>query len=189
MGRGVCNMIIGIDPGMSGAIAVRSQGWIWIYDIPTVRTSKATANNKREQNDYNFQALHEIICSIANHLKDGEQVTVVCEYSAGMAFKKTRFREERSDDSKTAWKIGYGFGVVRALFALYGLDFTYTPRPGDWKRKLKLTDSSLTYTQKKEKARLEAIRLFPELEKYLKRKKDSDRAEALLLTVWAEMKR
>lgn len=126
MAHGVCNMLIGIDPGMSGAIVVRANGWVWIYDIPTVKTSKATANNKKAKNDYDFHKLHEIICSISKHLKDGEKAVVVCEHSSGMAFKKTRFREERSDDSKTAWKIGYGFGVVRALFALYGLDFTYT---------------------------------------------------------------
>ena len=181
-------MIIGIDPGMSGAIVVRSQGWTRIYDIPTVKTATVSGNNKKQQNDYDLQGLQKIVSSIVKNWKDKDKAIIVCEYSAGMAFKRTKFRGEHFDDSKTAWKKGYGFGIIRALFACYGLDFTFTPRPGDWKRRLKLTDSSLTYEQKKEKARLMAIELFPVLEKYLKRKKDADRAEALLLTVWAERK-
>jgi len=181
-------MIIGIDPGMSGAIAVRSQGWIWIYDIPTKKDNVISGNNKKVKNDYDFYKLNQIIRSIISHWDGKEEIMIVCEYSGGMSFGKTKFREARRDDSKTAWKIGYGFGVIRAIFGIHALCFNHTPRPGDWKRKLGLADSGLTYPQKKEKSRLKALELFPELEKHLKRKKDSDRAEALLLTVWAEMK-
>ena len=181
-------MIVGIDPGMKGAIAVRCEGWTRLYDIPTMKAATVSGNNKRVQNDIDIKSLINIVANINACWTDRPEIVVVCEHSAGLAFTSNVERGAHFDNSKTAFKKGYNFGIIRAVFTCYGLPFTHTPRPGDWKRLLKLTDAKLTYTQKKEKARLEAIRLFPALEQFLRHKKDADRAEALLLTVWAEKK-
>lgn len=178
---------IGIDPGMHGAIAVRGNGGIWIYDIPLTSSKVLSGNNVKEQTDIDINQLNRIVRSILSKTQ-GCQVVIACEHSAGMAYTPTTQREGYHDNAHSAFKKGYGFGVLRAVFAVAGLPFDLTPRPGDWKRRLKLTDSGLTYNQKKDKARVKAIELFPALQNALKRKKDSDRAEALLLTVWAEKK-
>ena len=173
--------LVGIDPGMKGAIAVRCGLTVKIYDIPTTKD----VNGKME---VDFRKLAVIVKSIADLKTDGVRIFVVCELSQGMAFTSNSVRSAHHDDSITAWKKGYNYGVIKTMFHAYKLPFSAIPRPVEWKRALKLTDSSLTYAEKKDKARLEAIRLFPELRKHLKRKKDSDRAEALLLTVWTERK-
>ena len=173
-------MIIGIDPGMHGAIAVRyKNGHVTIYDIPTCKDADG-------KSDIDLNRLRLTLKTIHDGLPAGEPVTVVCEKSMGMSFHADQFRGERHDDSKTAWKIGYNFGIIKAFFSLYLLPFTVTPRPSDWKRHMGLSDGNLTYDEKKNKARMRAIELFPEHQESLKRKKDADRAEALLLTVWAE---
>ena len=176
---------IGIDPGMHGAIAVRGNGGIWIYDIPVTTSSVLSGNNAKEQTDIDIDKLKRVVTSILNKIQ-GCQVITVCEHSAGMAYLPTSQRGGYHDNAHSAFKKGYGFGVLRAVFAVAGIPFDFTPRPGDWKRTLQLTDSNLTYNQKKNKARVKAIELFPMLQDALKRVKDSDRAEALLLTVWAE---
>lgn len=179
---------IGIDPGMHGAIAVRGNGGIWIYDIPLTSSKVLSGNNVKEQTDIDINQLNRIVRSILSKTQ-GCQVVIACEHSAGMAYAATANRERHHDSPKTAWKIGYNFGVIRTVFAVAGIPFDLTPRPGDWKRWMELTDSKLTYNQKKNKARAKAIELFPMLQDALKRVKDSDRAEALLLTVWAEKQR
>lgn len=171
---------IGIDPGMEGAICVRIGDRIELYDIPTQKV-----NGK---SDIDFFALAKILKPFQAAFKTAK-VFVCCEGSSGMSFKKSKFRESHYDDSLTAWKKGYCFGVLKTIFHAYNLPFTATPQPSVWKRDMKLSDGNLTYPEKKEKSRLEAIRLFPELEPKLKRKKDADRAEALLLSLWMERKR
>jgi len=178
---------IGIDPGMEGAIVVRGNGGIWIYDIPTTTSKVLSGNNVKKQTDLDIAKLHKIVNAILNKTR-GCQVVTVCEHSAGMAYTPTTARGGYHDNALSAFKKGYGFGVIRTVFAVAGIPFDFTPRPGDWKRALKLTDSKLTYRQKKNKARERAIELFPTLQDALKRVEDSDRAEALLLTVWAEQK-
>lgn len=173
--------LVGIDPGMKGAIAVRCGSTVKIYDIPTTKD----VNGKTE---VDFRKLAEIVKSIADLKTDGVRIFVVCEMSQGMAFTSNAVRSAHHDDSITAWKKGYNYGVIKTMFHAYNLPFTATPQPSVWKRDLKLSDGKLIYHQKKEKSRQEAIRLFPELKEQLKRVKDSDRAEALLLTVWAERK-
>lgn len=171
---------IGIDPGMSGAICVRIGDRIEFYDIPTKKV-----NGK---SDIDFAAMAKILQPFQAAYRSA-RVFVCCEKSMGMAFTRTKFREPHHDDSTTAWKKGYCYGVIRTMFHAYNLPFTATPQPSVWKRDLKLSDGKLTYHQKKEKSRLEAIRLFPDLKDKLKRKKDADRAEALLLSLWIERKR
>lgn len=178
---------IGIDPGMHGAIAVRDEWMVTIFDVPTVKSKTISGNNVKITSDIDINGVMAIINRIRG-IANWAKIVTVCEYSAGMAFTSNAVRGAHYDDSKTAWKKGYNFGVIRALFHINAMPLRATPRPGDWKRFMHLTDSTLTYNDKKDKARQMAIEMFPGAFDQLKRKKDSDRAEALLLTVWAERK-
>ena len=175
-------MLIGIDPGMKGAIAVKYKyGTVKFFDIPSYK-------NTDGETDVDLIRLRKILKDITAFIPQNEKVVVICEKSMGMAFTATKQRGGHFDNSKTAWKKGYNYGIIKAFFALYLIPFNYTPRPADWKRDLGITDGSLTYAEKKTLARKTAIMYYPEFEDELKRVKDSDRAEALLLTVWAEKK-
>lgn len=178
---------IGIDPGMHGAIALRCEKEVTLFDIMTVKSKTISGNNVKETSDIDIMGVVSLVSQI-RQIASAAKIVTVCEYSSGMAFTTNRERGAHHDDTKTAWKKGYNFGVIRALFHVNGMPFKATPRPGDWKRFMHLTDSTLTYNDKKEKARQMAIEMFPAAFEQLKRKKDSDRAEALLLTVWAERK-
>ena len=178
-------MIIGIDPGKEGAIVAtyiddEGQYRISFADTPT----KVNRDGKR---DYDINAILQHFIGLKK-LAGLEKVTIVIEGSQGMAYTPTATRGSYHDRPKTAFEKGRGFGILETAIVAAGLEITYVPRPGNWKRKLGLTDSKLTYQQKKEKARLKAIELFPQASNSLARKKDSDRAEALLLTVWGELK-
>ena len=178
---------IGIDPGMHGAVALRCEQTVTLFDIPTVKSKTITGNTVKETSDIDIMGVVALVNQI-RRIAGAARIVAVCEYSAGMAYTATANRERHHDSPKTAWKTGYNFGVIRAVFHVNGMPFKATPRPGDWKRFMRLTDSSLTYNDKKEKARQMAIEMFPDAAEQLKRKRDSDRAEALLLTVWAERK-
>lgn len=171
-------ILIGIDPGMHGAIAVKSRAGIRLYNIPTVTVKGKT--------DVDFRSLSNILRSINDMRTATTKVYIACEKSQAMAFHKTQTAKAFHDSGVSEWKKGYNYGVLRAMFICYNLPYTATPRPGDWKRRLKLTDSKLTDKEKKDKARCMAMDLFPEFIPALKHQTDSDKAEALLLIVWLE---
>ena len=70
---------------------------------------------------------------------------------------------------------GQILGVVQALNIPYEL-----AEPAKWKREMRLAGED----DKKEQARLRALELFPGLHTDLARKRDHNRAEALLLGQW-----
>jgi hypothetical protein len=76
----------------------------------------------------------------------------------------------------STFKFGMGVGIIHGVAGALRLPLTLvTPR--QWKAYHSLTSD-------KEVARALAIRKWPELNKYLDRKKDADRAEALLIGDW-----
>ena len=83
----------------------------------------------------------------------------------------------------SAFNFGYVNGLLVMAATIY-FDKVVFVTPMKWKKDLGLTESGLEYKQKKDKARLFAIELFPQAAKDLRLKKHNDRAEALLLTEW-----
>jgi crossover junction endodeoxyribonuclease RuvC len=76
----------------------------------------------------------------------------------------------------STFKFGMGVGIIHGVAGALRLPLTLvTPR--QWKAYHSLTSD-------KEVARALAIRKWPELNRYLDRKKDADRAEALLIGDW-----
>jgi crossover junction endodeoxyribonuclease RuvC len=77
----------------------------------------------------------------------------------------------------STFKFGMGCGIIHGVIGALQLPMTLVS-PVKWK-----TFFNLIYRDK-EAARQRAIQVWPHLESYLARKKDSDRAEALLIGQW-----
>ncbi len=147
-------MHIGIDPGLSGAVAVLADDGVLVsvHDTPvlTLRTSRGT---KQEYDLAGMAAL------LRPYTGPGAQVLI--EESQAMPGQGTR----------SMFTIGVGFGAWLGILAALQLPYTRV-RPQVWKRALGLGPD-------KEQCRLRAMQLFPGAD--LRRKKDHGRAEALLL--------
>lgn len=150
-------MHIGIDPGLSGAVAILDVhgALVGVFDTPvlTLATSRGT------KLEYDVPGLVALLTPYA-----GAQAHVTLEESQAMPGQGVR----------SMFMVGVGFGVWLALLAALALPHTRV-RPAIWKRALGLGKD-------KEASRLRAMQLFPGAD--LRRKKDHGRAEALLLAYW-----
>lgn len=77
----------------------------------------------------------------------------------------------------STFKFGMGCGIIHGVVGALRLPMTLVS-PGQWK-----TFHALA-RREKDASRQLAIRRWPQLERYLARKKDADRAEALLIGDW-----
>jgi hypothetical protein len=147
-------MILGIDPGLTGAVAVldAAGALVALHDTPvlTLRTSRGT------RQEYDVPGLVALLGPYA-----GLQTHVMIEEAQAMPGQGTR----------SMFTIGLGMGVWLGILGALGLAYTRV-RPGVWKRSLGLSSD-------KEQARLRAMQLFPGAD--LRRKRGHGRAEALLL--------
>lgn len=154
-------MIIGIDPGKNGAIVVRHAGRITMFDIP-----------KDKENNIDVEKLAGIFKSIQHWSVVSKLVAVIEKVHA-----------LPREGVTSSFNFGYINGLLVMAATIY-FDKVVFVTPMRWKKDLGLTESGLEYKQKKDKARLFAIELFPQAAKDLRLKKHNDRAEALLLTEW-----
>lgn len=148
-------LYIGIDPGLTGALAVLDDTLdvVALYDTPTL-TLKASRGTRQE---YDLPGMVRLLQPYAGH-----SAHVVIEESQAMPGQGVR----------STFTTGLGFGAWLALLAALEIPYTRV-RPAVWKRMFMLRGHD------KEAARLLAQQLFPSAD--LRRKKDHGRAEALLL--------
>ena len=158
-------LYVGIDPGATGAIAflhpTNSRKSISV-DIPTVRiaTSRKTASGKpsyRTQTDLGSLWDIFLACKSLWH-----KLFVVIEQQQPIP----------RDTALTGFTVGKNFGMWPLFLYSHGIVHD-TIRPVKWKKAQGLIK------QDKEAARLRAQKLFPNAS--LNRKKDHNRAEALLI--------
>lgn len=150
--------ILGIDPGIAGAIALIEHGlFVDVADIPTMQrgsTSKKQAINAAE------------LAAI-----------VRCFNPAAACVELVQAMPPRGDKSgmgaASAFNFGESAGVIRGVLAAIGVETHYVT-PATWKKR-----AGLSGNRDKEASRSLAIRLWPSAP--LARKKDSGRAEALLI--------
>jgi hypothetical protein len=152
-------IVIGVDPGLTGAIAaIFPSGEIEFHDMPVLVSAKRSGKGKDTQIDYaglahilrRYPARGEVMAIV-------EQVGVMPGEGPTGAFK---------------------FGLCNgALFAtLATLQIPYTKAiPQTWKRPFGLLKTE------KDEARQKALQLFPQCIDHLNLKKHSGRADALLL--------
>jgi crossover junction endodeoxyribonuclease RuvC len=150
---------IGIDPGLAGAVAVLTDAGVLmsVHDTPTI-TLHTSRGTKQE---YDAPGLVALLAPYA-----GSQAHVVIEESQAMPGQGVR----------SMFQVGLGFGLWLGVLAALALPYTRV-RPQIWKRTLGLGKD-------KEAARLRAQQLFPAAE--LRRKRDHNRAEALLLALYGQ---
>ena len=141
--------VIGIDPGLSGAIAVLPEQVI--HDMPTAGTAK--------RDEY-------LPAEMANLLRP---------YAKGTLVVLERQQTHPRQSSSSSFKIGVGYGLWLGIVATLGIPVQVVS-PQDWK-KVMLRGRS----HEKGMSLVVAQEMFPGLLHMLKRVKDHDRAEALLI--------
>tara|TARA_B100001996_G_scaffold114157_1_gene86394 strand:- start:451 stop:930 length:480 start_codon:yes stop_codon:yes gene_type:complete len=152
-------IIIGIDPGISGAISViENKKILEVYDTPTMIDGK---KNKRQINSAQVSNI------IKERLKSGKEVVVVVEHVNAMP----------GQGVTSMFNFGQSFGVIKGICAALNLPI-YFIRPTKWKKHFNLIKTN------KDASRTKVIEVYPEISSKLQRKKDSNRADAILIALY-----
>ena len=150
--------IIGIDPGISGAICFFKNGKIIdVIEMPTMAEGK---KNKRQVNG--SQVFNEITKRTKEYQKN--QVRVVIEQVSAMP----------GQGVTSMFNFGQSFGVLKGVCTAMQLPM-YFVRPAKWKKYFNLINSE------KDASRTRAIEIFPSFSSSLSKKKDSNKADAILI--------
>ena len=158
-------LIIGIDPGLSGALALMGNaGLLALSDIPVMAKGKGSGKVKNEVNAAGLNALLKEW--VSGHADD---VLVVIERVSSMP----------GQGVASMMSLGDTVGCIRGVVAARGYPVHWVT-PQTWKKHYTLTAGK--DVDGKELARAKAIQLFPEAD--LVRKKDHNRAEAVLIARW-----
>ncbi len=162
--------VIGIDPGLAGAIAVIGDGFAVAWDTPVLEVK----NGKKRRREYEVPAMLELLCEAMDETyrpngprPPATNVTAVIEAVSPMP----------KEGVVSASRSGYGAGLWHALLVALEVPFRVV-HPAVWKRAAGLIGKDKAYS------RLVAGQRFPGIE--LGRVKDHGRAEALLLADYAK---
>ena len=148
--------IIGIDPGLSGAIAILEDSKIKeLFDMPVMPDGK---KNKRQLNSaFLVKLLKENIESLENTVMVVEQVNAMPGQGVTSMFN-----------------FGQTFGAIKGICAAIGLPISFV-RPAKWKKHFELINSS------KDASRTKAIEMYPSFSEQLSKKKDVNKSDAILI--------
>ena len=148
--------VIGIDPGLSGAIAVlEDKKVLSIFEMPVMSEGK---KNKRQLNS----AL--LVNIIKQNMKKNEEIVVVVEQVNAMP----------GQGVTSMFNFGQTFGAIKGVCAALGLPIFFV-RPSKWKKHFELINSS------KDASRTKAIEMYPSLSDQLSKKKDVNKSDAILI--------
>ena len=149
-------IIFGIDPGVSGAICVlENKKVLEVYDMPTMIDGK---KNKRQVNGSQVSNI------IKERFDQKKEIIVVVEHVNAMP----------GQGVTSMFNFGQSFGVVKGICSALGLPI-YFVRPTKWKKHFNLIKTN------KDASRTKAIEVYPEISSKLHRKKDSNKADAILI--------
>jgi crossover junction endodeoxyribonuclease RuvC len=151
-------LIIGIDPGISGSICFLQDGKIIdVIEMPTMTEGK---KNKKQVNG--SQIFNEIFFRIKK--LDKKDVKVIIEQVSAMP----------GQGVTSMFNFGQSFGILKGICSAMQLPM-YFVRPAKWKKYFNLINSE------KDASRTRAIEIFPYFSGQLSRKKDSNKADAILI--------
>ena len=151
-------LIIGIDPGISGAICFFEDGQVKeIIDMPVMADGK---KNKRQINGP--QTYNEILKRINKFQK--KDIIVVIEQVSAMP----------GQGVTSMFNFGQSFGVLKGICSAMQLSMFFI-RPAKWKKYFGLIKTE------KDASRTKVIEIFPYISSELSRKKDSNKADAVLI--------
>ena len=149
--------IIGIDPGITGAVGIIDSDGVFlgVHDTPVIAVPKFT--KRKARHEYNLPAMARLLEPYANLAG----TLIIIEEAQAMP----------GQGAVSTWSTGYGYGVWIGLIGALGLRHERI-RAAKWKRAMGLSSD-------KEASRLLASQLFPSADLSLKR--HHGRAEALLI--------
>ena len=151
-------LIIGIDPGISGSICFFEEGKILdVVEMPTMTEGK---KNKRQVNG--AQIYNEISRMVSK--TDKKNVRVIIEQVSAMP----------GQGVTSMFNFGQSFGILKGICSGMRLPMFFV-RPAKWKKYFNLINSE------KDASRTRAIEIFPYFSSQLSRKKDSNKADAILI--------
>ena len=151
-------LIIGIDPGIKGAICILKDGVVIdVFDMPVMPVGK---KNKSQVNG--SQIYNEILKVIEN--KDKQDVKVVIEQVSAMP----------GQGVTSMFNFGQSYGVLKGIFSAMQIPMDFVS-PVKWKKYFNLINTQ------KDSSRTKAIEFFPYISAKLSRKKDANKADAILI--------
>ena len=151
-------MIIGIDPGLSGAIAViEGREVLLLEDIPTVTFSEGRTKSRVDA------------CLLAD---------ILLEYQGARMAVVEKVSSRPGEGVSSAFSFGFTSGVILGVLGALKIPVVQ-PSPYVWKKALGLGKD-------KDMSRARAIALYPAISDKLKLKKHHDRAEAILMARWGQ---
>ena len=147
--------IIGIDPGLSGGIAILDDLKIFdLFDMPIM------SEGKKNKNQLNSAQLVNII---KKNIVSGNTFVIVEQVSAMPGQGVT-----------SMFNFGQTFGSIKGICAALNLPIFYV-RPAKWKKHFELINSS------KDASRTKVIEMYPSISSRLSKKKDVNKADAILI--------
>ena len=151
-------LFIGIDPGLSGSICFFQDGKIIdVVEMPTMTEGK---KNKKQVNGA------QIFNEISERIKklDKRDIKIVIEQVSAMP----------GQGVTSMFNFGQSYGILKGICSAMQLPM-YFVRPAKWKKYFNLINSE------KDASRTKAIEIFPYFSSQLSRKKDSNKADAILI--------
>ena len=148
--------IFGIDPGLSGAIAILEDDKVLdVVDIPVMSEGK---KNKKQLNSAHLAQY------IENNILDVNKTIVVVEQVNAMP----------GQGITSMFNFGQTFGAIKGISAALKLPIFFV-RPSKWKKHFELLKAS------KDASRTKTIEMYPSLADKLSRKKDVNKSDAILI--------
>ena len=160
-------IIFGIDPGVSGAVSIlRNKNVLDVFEMPTM------IDGKKNKKQVNGSELSNIIMNTVDFKSSEfkrEEVVVVVEHVNAMP----------GQGVTSMFNFGQSFGVIKGICSAMQLPI-YFVRPAKWKKYFNLLKTE------KDASRSKVIEIFPYISAKLSRKKDSNKADAILLASYFE---
>jgi len=158
-------IIFGVDPGVSGAICVlKNNKIIEVYEMPTMIDGK---KNKRQVNGAEVSniLIKEVYNSKSLAIEDHEnKAKVIVEHVTAMP----------GQGVTSMFNFGQSFGVIKGVCAALKMPIHFV-RPVKWKKHFNLIKTH------KDASRTKVIEIYPNISSKLSRKKDANKADAILI--------
>ena len=148
--------IIGVDPGLTGAIAILDGNKVInLFEMPIMADGK---KNKRQLNSA------QLVSIIKENIKNKEETAVIVEQVNAMP----------GQGVTSMFNFGQTFGAIKGVCAALELPIFFV-RPSKWKKHFELINSS------KDSSRTKVIEMYPSLSNQLSKKKDVNKSDAILI--------
>ena len=149
-------IVIGIDPGLSGALAIlENKRVLGIFEMPVMPEGK---KNKRQLNSA------QLVNILRDNIKINNEIAVVVEQVNAMP----------GQGVTSMFNFGQTFGAIKGICAALKLPIFFV-RPSKWKKHFELINSS------KDSSRTKVIEMYPSLANQLSKKKDVNKSDAILI--------